>query len=120
MLPSSDAPIVVETKWAPGTSKWPIYGEPVVRVCPLESNPPSVYSWKRYSMIGMAELNISTDVKFEDDGRQLEIDAYNPERHGGLYECLASNSLGSRKYSDSTIFYLQDNNGECKSWRIIR
>ena len=94
------------TEWAVGKSKWPISGEPLIRICPLESNPPSEYSWKRYSIVDMDELNISTDVKFWDNGRRLDIDAYQPELHNGVYECHASNSLGSREYSDSTTFYL--------------
>ena len=113
MLSSSDAPVFVDSQWPSGVSKWPSCGEPFVRVCPLESNPPSVYSWKRYNITDMSELNISTDVKFEDDGRRLAISAYYPERHSGLYECLAANFLGSRKYSDSTVFYLQDTGKSC-------
>ncbi len=110
-----DSPRIVDIEWPAGSSRWPVYGEPLVRICPLESNPPALYSWKRYNntleIIDSAELNISTDVRFTQSGRRMDIAAYRPELHNGLYVCYASNALGSEKYIDTSLFYLHT---ECK------
>ena len=106
-----DSPRIVETEWPAASSKWPVYDEPLIRICPLESNPPAQYSWRRYDIIDSVELNISTDVRFTESGRQMEIVAYQPELHNGLYVCYASNALGSEEYRDTNLFYLHS---ECK------
>ena len=108
-----DSPRIVETEWPAGSSKWPVYGEALIRICPLESNPPAQYSWRRYryDSIDSVELNISTDVRFTESGRRMEIIAYQPELHNGLYVCYASNALGSEEYCDTNLFYLHT---ECK------
>lgn len=108
----TDSPRIVGTKWPAESSKWPVYGESLIRICPLESNPPAEYSWRRYGIITSVELNISTDVRFTENGRQMEIPAYQPELHNGLYVCYASNALGSKEYIDTSLFYLHT---ECKS-----
>lgn len=84
----------------------PIINEPFTLTCPLESNPPSTYSWAKYSNLDRRILhNISTDVMFSDDGRQWRVDYY--EAHlNGLYVCHASNSLGALSYSHDTVFFL--------------
>lgn len=41
----------------------------------------------------------------------MEIVAYQPELHNGLYVCYASNALGSEEYRDTNLFYLHS---ECK------
>ena len=111
----TDAPVLVDTDVAPDGSKWPIYGEPLVRVCPLQSNTPAQYTWRRYRITDNAELDISTDVRFSENGRRLEIDAYRPEEHNGVYVCHASNPLGTKEYSDANLFYLH---AECKCMRM--
>lgn len=41
----------------------------------------------------------------------MEIIAYRPELHNGLYVCYASNALGREKYFDTSHFLLHT---ECK------
>ena len=107
-----DSPRIVDTKWPAGSSKWPVYDESLIRICPLKSNPPAQYSWRRYyDIIDFVETNISMDVRFTEKGRQMEIPAYQPELHNGLYVCYASNALGSKEYFDASLFYLHT---ECK------
>ena len=108
----ADAPVVVHTDVTTGGNRRPVYGEPMTLLCPLESNPPSNYTWKRYSINGSVQLNISRDIQFTENDRQLLIDAYQPDAHNGLYMCQASNGLGSREYTDWNLFLL---NITCKS-----
>ena len=113
-----DSPRIVNTEWLAESSHWPVYGEPLIRICPLESNPPAHYSWKRHIDIDInsPELDISTDVKFTNGGRQMEIAAYQPDLHNGLYVCTASNTLGSEEYVDTNLFYLK---AECKQPQML-
>lgn len=91
----------------------PVYGESLVRFCPLVANPPAKYLWRRYGFPDNVEVNVSTDVEFAEDGRRMNIPAYKPELHNGLYYCSASNALGSfDNFTDFEMFYLHT---ECKS-----
>ena len=60
----------------------------------------------------LVELDISDDVNFTMNGRCLDIEAYHPESHNGMYVCYASNALGSKEYSDRGLLYLY---AECES-----
>ena len=103
--PPADAPIIANMD-VTGGNRSPVYGEPMTLVCPLQSNPPAEYAWKRYSIDGSQSLNISTDVKFTEGGQRMEMVAYRPDLHNGLYVCEASNSLGSKEYRNSNRFLL--------------
>lgn len=109
-----DSPRIVDAEWPAGSIRWPVYGEPLIRICPLESNPPAHYSWKRHINIDVnsPELNISADVRFTQSGQQMGIAAYQPDLHNGFYVCNASNALGTEEYIDTSLFYLYT---ECKS-----
>lgn len=105
----TDPPREDTIEWPTGMSRWPVFGNPFMLECPLVSNPPATYTWRKYRTLDREEeIDFSDDVMFSRQGKSWQVGSYS-KNDSGVYTCTASNQLGTEVYSDDTLFFLQPN-----------
>ena len=112
-LPCTDAPYV-PSDFTPITIGPENFDRQIMVKCPLISNPPPVCNWSKYDdNNARQEVMLEKDVGFGDQSNNCSIIFFRlREPQSGLYECSASNTIGSTTYTfperygfESKMFY---------------